>query len=245
MRKLALAMLVALAVTAGAQADAISFSASGGTSGTGPGGESTWIDVTSEGTYGGLTFDIGGEATAGSKVLDLNVDGLFHDLGSKINYDLYSGTALQSGVFNNNGSKDEAIGVKISGIAPGTYTIYVTGRNTNIDPTESTNNEPDEYDVYYGVNTLDFTSATPLHMTNANLSKYDTDPSDDNTWVEGDTYVKFDVTLEAGDYLAIMSDATTVSQARGFINTIEIVPEPATMALLSIGGLGVLIRRRK
>ena len=88
-----------------------------------------------------------------------------------------------------------------------------------------------------------------LRYSMALLFPQDAKTASTASWVEGENYVKVQVTLAAGEYLTIVSEGVNSSSSqgdgRGFLNSIAVtpVPEPMTVALLGLGGL--FLRRRK
>jgi hypothetical protein len=84
----------------------------------------------------------------------------------------------------------------------------------------------------------------PQGNTTAGNSDYPTD-ANVSTWVNGQNYALVSLDVEVGEDVVLMLDPMTEGEARGFINTLQIVPEPATMSLLALGGLAVLRRRRR
>ncbi len=185
----------------------------------------------------GLTVDVG---TTTGTTLAYGTDPTFHDLGSVFSGGIYAGNA-QSAIFNGNGTSDSKSGIRVAGLDAGLYTIYVTAKNTNNDGEK---NGIDAYAILYGTvdsasGDTDFSGFASASMTNASTAS-----PDPTTWIAGDNYVAFDVNVAAGQDLVIVSDGLTANENRGFLNTVEIVPEPTTLALLAIGGLAA-IRKRK
>lgn len=203
-----------------------------------------YADGTTDAT--GVVVDIGAEVSATQNVVNFSgtpsvvfasVTGGGAGVGS-----IYAGNRpARNGVFNNAG----AIGARISGLAAGTYQIYVTGRNTNASAVDTTTN------FYLGVATASIPTTyqfagsgnTTSQTLGATLSAASLS---DTTFTNGQTFVRFNsITIGAGDSILIAVEGQT-GDVRGFLNSIEIVavPEPSVLAV-SATSLGVLMLRRK
>jgi len=200
----------------------------------------------------GVTVKIAAEATVGNNTIDfagttgLNFSGV---TGSAISVpgSAYSGNSpARQGVFRNGAgsANNAAMGVSITGLAAGTYNIFMVGRNTNGGSNDTPANfylstvnggMPSSY-LFDGVGNTTQQTAGATH-TSASLNAL--------TFTAGVTHVEFTVTLTQGQTLLLASEGTG-DELRGFINSIEIVqvPEPSA-AILSFGTIGLLAFRRR
>ncbi len=107
------------------------------------------------------------------------------------------------------------------------------------------------YDLYMygsGDNTdYVFDGVTKTIIFNTGSSTWNPGPPT-GSWVEGENYVVFKgiVPTASGEiWLAYKPGPSSVSGTISGFTLVENVPEPATMALLAVGGVAVVIRRRK
>ena len=121
-------------------------------------------------------------------------------------------------------------------VAGGTYNVYVYGRQQG-------NTGPAIYTVGDGG------GAVGVDMTlapTADIMILDPDPNGDNGGVTHFGFQKIGTVVEDGDGVIAVVLAST---ADNFINVdavaIEFVPEPGSLALLGLGGLALLLRRRR
>jgi len=208
---------------------------------------------------GSVVFGNGDTATGVSVTMGLNSG----TTGTTINLatqptNLLTGTAYTAGsnIYTSNsigrdgvfggssGTTTPWVGVQITGLAAGTYDVYVAARNTNTGTAQSNYDQivfagksvTGNFDFGgYGSGTLSYDGSSP---TNASSS-----------WVQegnsGENYVKLSVSITAGEAIniAVQGDGASGGANRGFLNAIQIVntstiPEPSAFAAL--GGLAAL-----
>src|SRR5437868_6642111 len=107
-----------------------------------PGTEITWNTITADtntlyyanGTVAsGVTLTLG-RSTAGSDTINFSDKGFtVNALGTTVNGGVYSATSpVKDGIFGGSGGNNNlALGMRVNGLAAGTYTLYVHGRNSN------------------------------------------------------------------------------------------------------------------
>ena len=182
-------------------------------------------------TASGVALNLG--SSTGGAVVDYNANpdrsGTLGDQGG-----IYSLTTMRSVVWKNGTpGSDYWVGIRIDGLAAGTYDVYAWGNNGNL--------------------TLGGTPMTVYASTAAQADTFDFSmagnavPNNDSTaWVDGVSYAADSIDLAAGQSLYLAIDGSNASQSRGFLSGVQIVsvPEPVTAAVLVMGGLAVLRRRR-
>jgi hypothetical protein len=207
--------------------------------------EVSWNNITTGDVASGLVWSNGSNATGVSVNLgvspeDSDVINFTNNpgsvgLGSTLNTGIYSGTrpARYGTWAGGTAGQNIALGIRIDGLAAGTYTLYFTGRNTN--------NSGALGSIFYAaaggtVGTFDFSAVgNTASVTNSTSASY----------IQGDNYNTLTVTLTAGQSLYLATQGADGStEERGFFNSLEIVPEPGTALLLGAGFLLVLRRRR-
>lgn len=207
----------------------------------------------------GITVDVGASTSAGTlSVISLtkNPSGS-SALGGTINTGVYGdGLVGRDGIFdttsNTGGTNRGSVGIQVTGLAAGTYDIYVSGRNTSLS-TGGTRQET--ITAYVGVSAVgtsfDFTGYDFGVNSFSDLTSFT------SAWVQGENYTKLSVTISSGQAINIATSGAgstgggaTIDQ-RGFLNSVQIVaapiPEPSASALLAgmVVMLVVLPARRR
>ncbi|MEX0745908.1 MAG: PEP-CTERM sorting domain-containing protein [Phycisphaeraceae bacterium] len=198
-----------------------------------------WNLITTSDVGSGIVTDTG-NATSATVNLGRGASGTVNwasqpssaaPLGNLYNTGIYAGNG-RSATYTGSGD----MGVRIGGLAAGAYEIYFSGRNTN-----APNAELHRY--YY--ETVDATSGnTSYSAGNSFVITYegatDFSANTPNTWDENIDYGVLQYTIADGE------DIVLIGSPRGFIGTMGIViPEPASMAVLGVGGLAIMFRRRQ
>jgi hypothetical protein len=133
--------------------------------------------------------------------------------------------------------------MSLSGLAAGSYQVYVMARNTNSNIASNPKN------IYASVGaasgTFDFSLLTAMNQSNVGYASGPGSPY--NTFVNGENYVEFTVTITEGQTLYLAVDGASGIDNRGFLNMVQVVavPEPASALLSAAAGFLVVFRRRK
>jgi hypothetical protein len=157
-----------------------------------------------------------------------------------------TGTPANGVTFESGGSGFTAAGVNVSGLAAGTYSVYVVSVNYF-----AVNSTSEPADVWINATTV-ATDPTSTAYAIPPLSNGLVDPNTagaTSTWTQNTNFVETTVTISASTpALTIVAEGAGVggAETRGFLNSVEIVPlsvpEPATAGLL-VATTGLLLRR--
>jgi hypothetical protein len=203
----------------------------GHTSGLVPNTQVSWntglIADTNSLIYGDGTAATGvsivmGRSSAGVSTINFSDKGYLNGaLAGSLNGGLYAGTSpVRDGIYGGSGGGNAyAIGVRIDGLAAGTYTVVIHGRNTS-----TVTATPERFYGLTDVSSGSFSFST----ANTNALAANSSPPNTNAFVLGDNYNMLTLTVSAGQsmYLAALG---TVGELRGFFNTVEIVPGTSTL----------------
>lgn len=248
--------------------------APGHASGAIPGMETTWNTITSGATNSvlsysdgasatGVTLSMGAESAAGGGTVAFNgtignttfvgsgggVAGFRSLITTSSIYGTTNTTANTAPgrdgfIGGGTSAAGSAIGLRVDGLAAGTYSVFVMARNTSASGAAS----PMTVYARGGLATeTTFTFGGEPSATQANTVYTTAEYTNQyTTFSEGNNYSRIDVTITAGQSLLLAIDGSSAGETRGFLNMIQIVavPEPATALLGSLGLLGCLRRRR-
>ena len=200
-----------------------------------------WSDGTAA-TVVALNLGATTTATTSSSTLELaNIPSNSNALGTTINTGVYTGSSVgKDGIYTGSTGNARAVGFQLSGLAAGTYDIYLTARNTNTSVAHT-------QIMFLGASATsgDFV-LDGSGMASETLSIAAGTSSATSAWVDNSNYLKMTVVLSSGDVLNLAT-LGGVAEARGFLNSVQIVavPEPATWALLAFSLTTVLVLRRR
>ena len=189
-----------------------------------PSGELSWNTLTADSSslvYGDGTAATGvsielGRSGVSNKVVDFNDNGFNATLaGTTLKGGIYTNTsAMRDGMFGGGTlASNIAVGVRISGLAAGTYTIYVVGRNSN-----TANGVPERFFATNGPSATTYAYS----LASSNVFLANSAPPITNTIAEGDNFGTLTITLAAGQSLFIACEGTSSVELRGFMNCIEV-----------------------
>jgi len=178
----------------------------------------------------GVSVIVGRSPAGTSNVVDYAKKAITSNaLGTAINWGIYTNTSpLKDGIFpaGTGTVQTNALGIRVDGLPPGTYTLYVSGRNSNTGVSA-----PERFFATNGplAGTFGFdVNTTPW----ANVANTATPPGGGgptqadaitSTFAWGDNCVHLVVTLNSGDSLFLAAVGTAANEFRGFLNSLEIV----------------------
>lgn len=219
------------------------FSLNGGT-GALDNADNNWNDIATSDVSTGLVFADGSAATGVS--IDLGIDAS----GTNLDYNSAIGAATRNGsnasgvftsisptsTYSRPSFNGRGYGARVSGLAAGTYDIYVVSKNT------FSSGLGLDFTIYAGVDGLGGTTFDYGSLTSSLISN---DSSNEANWSENANYAKFTVSLTGGESLFFASDAAA-SGNQSVLNAVQIVqvPEPSTYAMLVTGASCLVLLRR-
>lgn len=193
-----------------------------------------WSDGT---TATGISVNIGATTAPGTALSLANTPSRNDAMGISTNTGIYAGTSVGTdGLFTGNGGNTRAVGVQIAGLSTGTYSVYITARNTSL----GAQTQIVYADKASSAGNFNFGTYANQTLTYANSSAFT------SSWVAGENYTVFTISITSGEVLNLAS--LGVSE-RGVLNSVQIVssvPEPSSYALLAgAGGLFITAIHRK
>jgi hypothetical protein len=140
------------------------------------------------------------------------------------------------------GAAGSAVGLRVDGLAAGTYDIYTMARNTNSNAASVPMNIYATAGSFSGSFTFSALAAAAQANTGFTTAAYTNQYS---VFIAGENYVKSTVTLVSGDSLYLAVDGSPAGETRGFLNMVQIVavPEPSVALLGALGLIGLFRRR--
>lgn len=172
--------------------------------------------VYSDGTAAtGVSIDLG-RSVVGGDTIDFTDNGFIstNALGGSQSSGIYGGNSpVKDGFYGGLGGNAIAVGLRVNGLAAGTYTVFFAARNTS-----TQNASPERVYATNGpsASTYRFTNSASVLQTNSS-------PAVTSSFVAGDNCGSMAVTLREGDSLYLAA-AGTGAEVRGFLNSVEIVP---------------------
>jgi hypothetical protein len=171
------------------------------------------------------------DSTSNPFTYTVDVEGTFVDVILTASSD-WTGT---SAFFTNWDARGEGLGFED---ASGRYTSWVDNMSNPDDGT--TNGDVEKVTITFAIGgtptTVDLgATGLTVHIRDGGMLINGTSYTNDASVLQNATNVS-SITFEANG---------GGGNNRGVLQTLEIVPEPATMGLLGLGGLGILIRRRR
>ncbi|HWQ93338.1 MAG TPA: immunoglobulin domain-containing protein [Clostridia bacterium] len=185
-------------------------------------GDSSGPFVYSDGTSAaGITLNIGRGLDGVDTIEFSSEDYRNAALGGAYNLGIYSGSSpAKDGVFGAVGASaanNVAVGLRIDGLAAGTYTLYVHGRNTSSSDTLGAT--PERLYAKAGPSAESYSfSAADVNTVIPNSV-----PANTTAFVVGNNYNTLTIQVGAGQSLFVAAEGTTSVERRGFINTLQIV----------------------
>lgn len=179
--------------------------------------------IYSDGTAAAGVSIVLGRSSAGVSTINYTDKGYLNSaLGGSLNGGIYAGTSpVRDGIYGGSGSGNAyAIGARIDGLAAGTYTVVIHGRNTS-----TVNATPERFYGSTDVSASSFSFST----SNTNALAANSSPPNTNSFVLGDNYNVLTLTVSAGQSMFLAAVGTTSVELRGFMNTVEIVPGSVTI----------------
>ncbi len=201
--------------------------------------------MNSDGTAASVGVNIGATA-ASSTVIDLaNQPGSSNGLGTQIMTGVYrAGSIGRDAIFDGTNPSVHNVGFQLTGLAAGSYDVYLTMRNTN------------DFNIHSMTGFVAAGTASPTFdhsgYSSVTLTYGQGAGAQTAAWVPNGmtdaNYALFNVTLTAGQVLnvAVAGDGAGGPQTRGFLSSAAIVavPEPST-SLLGLAGFSLAILRRR
>ena len=207
----------------------------------------------------GISIISDGEViTAGAALLDFAIGAAVSNSagGTVATPSVFATTPAKDFVFSgSDNTADSVVGMRVTGLDPGTYDIYVvaaySGSTTSAHPG---NSNPSQQAVWVFSGSGDTLAYDAAANTLGGRSRFDVMENGVKTWTEGNTFALATVTIDAANpnlYIAASGAETATgltanSEDRGFINLVQVVPEPGSAGLiLAAGGLLLGTRRRR
>jgi len=157
-----------------------------------------------------------GRSAAGGPSINFDDNGFIssNPLGGSQSSGVYGGNSpAKDGFYGGSGGNALAVGVRVNGLAAGTYTVFVAARNTST-----------QFEAPERIHATNGPSAATYVFTNSpSVLETNSSPAPTSAFIQGDNCSHIVVTLEAGDAL-FLAAAGVGSEVRGFLNALEIVP---------------------
>ncbi len=181
--------------------------------------------IYSDGTSAtGISINLGRSAVGGTTI-NFNDEGFFNStLGGQLNTGIYLGNSpAKDGIYGGTGGNALAVGLRVDGLKPGLYTVYVAGRNTSTQFKSGMR--------FYCTNGLP--SATFAFADAPSFVQENSSPATTSGFVPGDNCNLAVVTIGNNESLFLASLGTDSNEPRGFLNTVAIVPGQPAPAIVN------------
>lgn len=182
----------------------------------------------------GISVTIGRSAVGTSNVIDFSNKSVTSSaLGSQLNIGIYTNTSpSKDGIFATGTAtvNTNALGIRIDGLSAGTYTLYISGRNTSTAATAAqeffATNGASATSFAFGTNDSFAIEANTASAPGGLLTQADAVTS---TFAYGDNCTTLTVTLNTGDSLFLAAIGVAANEFRGFLNCVEIASGQAVL----------------